>query len=45
MPPTACPHQGIEQQMLIPYPISVSTGEVHTRSVLGGIILDYSRAA
>ena len=42
---TARPHQGIEQQMPIPYPTSVSAGEVRTRSVLGGIIHDYYRAA
>ena len=42
---TARPHQGIEQQMPIPYPTSVSAGEVRTRSVLGGIINDYYRAA
>ena len=39
------PHQGIEQQMPIPYPISVSKGEVRSHPVLSGIIHDYYRAA
>ena len=40
----ARPHQGIEQQMPIPYPISVSKGEVHSHPILGGIIHDSYRA-
>ena len=41
----ARPHQGIEQQMPIPYPISASEGEVRSHPILGGIIHDYFRAA
>ena len=42
---TARPHQGIEQQMPIPNPISVSKGEVRSHPVLSGIIHNYYRAA
>jgi hypothetical protein len=38
------PHQGLEQQMPIPYKQLADTGPVHKRQVLGGIINDYYRA-
>ena len=37
------PHQGLEQQSLIPRPKPVTTGKVERRKVLGGIINDYFR--
>jgi putative transposase len=42
---TARPHQGIDQRIPIPRPISEATGPVCSRTVLGGILHDYYREA
>ena len=41
----ARPHQGIEQQIPIPKVKRETSGPVHCRNVLGGIIHDYYRDA
>jgi putative transposase len=38
------PHQGIGQQMPIPYKRSTPTGSIQSRTVLGGIINNYYRS-
>ena len=42
---TARPHQGIDQQIPVPKPITETGGPVRCRNVLGGIIHDYFREA
>jgi hypothetical protein len=39
---TARPHQGLKQQTPIPM-LSIKTGDIHRRDILGGILHDYYR--
>jgi hypothetical protein len=42
---TARPHQGIGQQTPIPSTVSLGSGPVRCRNILGGILHDYYREA
>jgi putative transposase len=39
------PHQGIDQQTPVPFPLPATHGKIQCRDVLGGIIRQYYREA